>query len=106
MCKLFYGFYCLKFETPQTWRATVEVFDPAYKPLGTDKQKTQLYLYFVRVSWDPHVIATQPVHWRPGYCLATTFVSFVSVFGLQRVYTPVVMGRVWVVILAAEGVEV
>jgi hypothetical protein len=37
-------------------------------PLGTDlSQKTQLFRCCVR----SHVIATQPVHWRVGCCLAT-----------------------------------
>jgi hypothetical protein len=40
---------------------------------GTDhaSQKTQLFHCCLRVRWGSHVIATQPVHWHAGCCLAT-----------------------------------
>jgi hypothetical protein len=41
-------------------------------PLGTDHtQKTHLLYCCLRVCWGSHMMATQPVHWRAGCCLAT-----------------------------------
>jgi hypothetical protein len=65
-------FYCLRFKTPPTRRARSPYL---YSPgtLGTDQQKTQPYYCYLHVCWDSHVIATQPVHWFVGCCLARLF---------------------------------
>jgi hypothetical protein len=114
-------FYCIKFETPPTWRArpqylyppgtgwssytprhwvpflsppttrraTVELFDPAYKPLGTDQQKTVLLLFCMCLLVYPRDrYSTSPLaRWllsSNDFCLVVCFANF----ALQRVYTP------------------
>jgi hypothetical protein len=50
------------------------IFHAFYKPSAQTTQKTQLFYCCVCVCWGSHVIATQPVHWHTGCCLATVAV--------------------------------
>jgi hypothetical protein len=51
----------------------VWIFRVSYKPSPrtTQLKKRRFFYCCVRVCWGSHVIATQPVHWGAGCCLAT-----------------------------------